>query len=63
MKTSISRIVVLVFVALLITSCFSTKQSCGFAQTNNIKKENSKTLYKESVMLKKQVFVLVANAK
>lgn len=64
MRKSINKFVLIIIVALFMTSCFSTRQSCGVAQTQkNIKNENSKTLYSEVIVLKKQAFVLADNAK
>lgn len=63
MRKSLNKFALLIVVALFMTSCFSTKQSCGLAQSkDHIKKENYKTLYKEGIVLKSKTYVLVANA-
>ncbi len=64
MRKLLNKFAVLIVVAVFMTSCFSTRQGCGFAQTkNNVRKANSKPLYTEAVVLKKHIFVFVANAK
>ncbi|NQW37031.1 MAG: hypothetical protein HQ471_08505 [Flavobacteriales bacterium] len=54
MKKFILKTTLLLCVSLFMTSCFSTKQSCGLTQTQEfIKKAPVKTLNADVVVLKK----------
>ena len=52
MKNSLQKIIVLIFIALFMTSCFSTQQSCGLAQTQKyIKQAPVQSLDADAVIL------------